>query len=327
MFWKKSNLTNQIKLKQEILNDINLSLYHLEKGKHNKALDAEAVNSLLKDLRSSYKRLENSFGNGETDISLGCEKVRKSLKELEQAANGNLFGRFEDAAVNLMADIDEIIDLENEVISVISEDVDNSSKRQKTLFKKLGEISEIEQIFITNKNRVEAEIAKLERDKKELDSKLLAESSPRIKQSIFRQIQAEIKKMEMLQVKSSQYASCYNLLSSIKAYANELIKAGQFSETELDKARIILDINRLRYVLDDPAKLEPLLKRIAADLQKSQKSVADIETGIDKAFALNKESYDAMMEYEKNLIDERSQKQEISGTVSDLEEYIKGLNK
>lgn len=43
MFGRKSNITNQLKLKTELLKEINLVIYKLEKGQFNKALGEEEV--------------------------------------------------------------------------------------------------------------------------------------------------------------------------------------------------------------------------------------------------------------------------------------------
>lgn len=326
MFGKKSNITNQIKLKTDLLKDINVALYKLEKGQFNKSLGATEVQEYVKEIRVVYHRLENSIGGTDTDISLGCDKVRADLKELLEASNDNLIGRLGDSVVSLSCDMEEIIDLEAGVIEEITVSEDKTTKEQKTFAKKLQEITSIEQDFIKNRNRVEDEIAKIERDKKELDGKLLSESNPRLKQNIFRQIQASLNKIATLQVKSSQYSSCYDLLNSIKTYANELVAAGNLSGTELNKAKIILNINRLRLVLDDPSKLKPLLKTIEMDLKKAQSDVKIIDAEMSNAFNLDQESYDAMNAYQNELIKNQADKEEISSGVSDLEEYLKKLD-
>ena len=64
------------------------------------------------------------------------------------------------------------------------------------------------------------------------------ESNHRLKQNIFRQIQSTMNKIATLQVKAEQYTSCYNLLDSIKIYANELVAAGGLSSVELNKSKI-----------------------------------------------------------------------------------------
>jgi hypothetical protein len=191
---------------------------------------------------------------------------------------------------------------------------------------KLQEILTIEQEFIKNRNRVDDEISKIERDKKELDSKLLAEGNPRLKQNIFRQIQASLNKIATLQVKSEQYASCYNLLDSIKTYANELVAAGSLSSVELNKAKIILNINRLRLVLDDPTKLKPLLKTIEMDLKKAQADAKVIDQQMSAAFNLDPASYEEMNAYQNELIKSQTDKEAISSGVSELEEYMRKLD-
>lgn len=326
MFGKKSNVTTQMKLKTELLKDINIAVYKLEKGQFNKSLGVDEVKDYIKQIRSVYNRLENSVSGLDTDITVGCNKVRADIKDLSDAANDNLTGRFGDSVAALICDMEEIIDLEAGVIEAIPAVEDKETKKQRVFFDKLRELTEIEQSFIKNKNRVEAEIKKIERDKEELDGKLLAEKNLRVKGGIFRQIQSALGNIKTLQVKFSQYQSCYDLLDSIKTYANELVAAGNLSSKELDKAKIILNLNRLRYVLDDPAKLKPLLKTIEVDLKKSQADVKLIDEQIKSGFGLDDESSEAMNNYQNELIKSQSERENISGEVSDLEEYMKKLN-
>ena len=325
MFGRKSNITNQLKLKTELLKEVNLVLYKLEKGQFNKALGETDVKGYVEEIREAYRRLENSIGGVDTNITPGCTKVRASLKELQEAANDNLLGRFGDAVMSLIYDMEEIVDLEEGIVEEISVEVDKKSREQRNFEKKLSEITAIEQEFIKNRNRVEEEIRKIERDKKELDSKLLAESNPRLKQNYFRQIQAALNKIGALQVKSEQYSSCFNLLDSIKVYANELVAAGSLSSVEFNKAKVILNINRLRLVLDEPQKLQPLLKTIEKDLKDAQAHVKVIDNTISTAFNLDQASYDAMNAYQNELIQSQNEKEVISSGVSELEEYMKKL--
>ena len=228
--------------------------------------------------------------------------------------------------LSLICDIEEIIDLEAGAIEEITVSENKENREQRAFSRKLQEILTIEQEFIKNRNRVDDEISKIERDKKELDSKLLAESNPRLKQNIFRQIQASLNKIATLQVKSEQYASCYNLLDSIKTYANELVAAGSLSSVELNKAKIILNINRLRLVLDDPTKLKPLLKTIEMDLKKAQSDAKVIDQQMSAAFNLDPASYEEMNAYQNELIKSQTDKDAISSGVSELEEYMRKLD-
>ena len=129
-----------------------------------------------------------------------------------------------------------------------------------------------------------------------------------------------------MQVKSEQYASCYNLLDSIKTYANELVAAGSLSSVELNKAKIILNINRLRLVLDDPTKLKPLLKTIEMDLKKAQSDAKVIDQQMSAAFNLDPASYEEMNAYQNELIKSQTDKDAISSGVIELEEYMRKLD-
>lgn len=327
MFGRKSNVTVQIKIKENLLQEINSVLYKLEKGKFNKGLNEDIVKPILKETRKAYEKLANSIGTGEEDLTYGSQKVKTALDNLVKASQNNLDGRFEESALDLIEDIEEIVDLENGIISEISSESDSESKKQKTFNRKLLEVEKFGQEFLKNKNRVEDEITNFERDKKELDRKLLEEQNSRLKNNIFREIKATMNKIDTLQVKSAEYSSCYNLLDSIKIYAKELIELGDLSSVEIDKAKIILNINRIRFVLDNPKKLQSLLKVIELDLKKSQEKIKTRDTQVNEMFSVDKESFDEMNEYQNQLIKQNSDKEEISRDTLDLEDYLKTINK
>lgn len=322
MFWMKSNITNQAKMKKQLLVDMNAMLYQLEKRKYNNALDKSSMELLIKDLRAAYVSVENSIGTGDEDISLGCSKVRVDIEHLNKAVKGNLIGRVEDSALSLIEDLKEIIDLENGLITSITPLVDSSSNKQKQYFAKLKEIENIAEEFVKHRNRVEEDIKKIERDKAELDQKMLDEGNPRLKQNLFRQIKATISNIATLHVKSDQYSSCFNLIDSIKIYTKELVEMGDLSAVELDKAKIILNINRIRLVLDDPSKLEPLLRVIDTDLKKTREKTKLRDQGIERANESTTESYDEMMAYQNQLIQQRTAQANIANDVKDLEENL-----
>lgn len=322
MFWNKSTVSNQVKLKESLVKDVKSSMYKLERGHYNKSLGETEVMGYVNDIRNACRRLENSIGGKDTDITPGCEKVKADLKELNEAANDNLIGRFGDSVASLVCDIDEIVDFEAGLIDEIYVSEDKESRKQRELTKKLQELSAIEQDFIKNRNRVDSELEKLDRDKAELDTKLLNESNLRLQQNIFRQIQANANKLSALRIRSEQYASCYNLLNSVKVFSGELIAAGSLSTIGLNKAALILNIDQLRTVLDDPAKLKPILKAIEMDLKRSESSIDVMEDQLGNAFNVEDDTYDAMTAYQNELIRKQHEKESISGEVLGLDELL-----
>ena len=318
MFGKKSNLTAQIAMKDGLLKDINIVLHNLEKGKFSSQLDTAEVKRIVSEIRVEYSRLENSIGDGKCDISNGCAKIKRDLSGLMKAASGNLIGRFRTCSDELICDISEIVDLENGTIDRIEKEEDNSTKQQKLMKRKLDELNEIQIEFKKNCARVEQDIRSIERDKDELDEKLLSETNVRIKKATFNQIQATIKKIDILNVKQSQYSACESLLDEIKTYANELVMSGGLSSSELDKAKIVLNIGRLRDVLDDPAKLQPLLKIIDNDLKTAIKNTVTVENGLGGSLQSGDGDYDEMNKYINKIVERKTEKQDIVESVADL---------
>lgn len=319
MFGRKSHLTEQIAKKENLLKDVNTALYALEKGKFSKSLDSAKVLSEVAEVRKIYNALSNSIGDGKSDISNGCVNVRKDIDALNKASTGNLMGKFEDCVIALIGDMQEIIDLENGIIDSIAKEPDDANKTQRILRKKLEELDGIQRDFEGNCSRVEQEIRTIERDKAELDEKLLSETNVRVKQGLFNQIKTTMQKIQVLNVKREQYSACGSLLDSVKTYARELICSGNISSAESDKAKVILNIGRLRDVLDDPNRLKPLLRTIENDLKKAVENTTVVDCELGKSFGESQAQYDEMNNYINAIAEKRFEKENISGSIADLD--------
>ena len=64
--------------------------------------------------------------------------------------------------------------------------------------------------------------------KKELDEKLIKEKNKRIQNQLFNQINANMSNIKVLQYKSDEYTSCYQLLESIIVFSKELVAMSAF---------------------------------------------------------------------------------------------------
>jgi hypothetical protein len=327
MFNKKTTVSNQMQIKEKMIKELTNVIYGLKKGNFNSELDKGEVKKLLDQIQSKVEEVNNSLGTGDQDITIGVNKVHKSLQKLMNASKENLLSRFEDSVLNLIDDFNEIIDLENGIITEIQKDEEGYNRKQKQFKNKLAEMDQYSQKFIENKNRVEIEIKKFERDKKELDSKILSETNNRVKENIFRQIKASMNKIDALRVKSSEYSSSFNLLDSIKVYAKELVEIGSISNEELNKAKIIINIDKIKLVLDNPNKLQSLLKVIELDLKKSQENIKLRDKQVDSSFNIGDVSHEAMNNYENELIKNSRDVKEVTAEHDELDAYLKNLEK
>ena len=153
MFNKKTTVSNQMQIKEKMIKELTNTIYGLKKGNFNSELDKGEVKNLLDQIQSKVEEVNNSLGTGDQDITIGVNKVHKSLQKLMNASKENLLSRFEDSVLNLIEDLNEIIDLENGIITEIQKDEEGYNRKQKQFKNKLAEMDQYSQKFIENKNR------------------------------------------------------------------------------------------------------------------------------------------------------------------------------
>ena len=99
--------------------------------------------------------------------------------------------------------------------------------------------------YVTGKNEVGSQPDEVERDLAELESKMIAEDNERVINELFRKISALKSKLDMLNVRRSNYSACFGVLDIIYANASEILAAGQFSMEETAKAKVLLNLGKL----------------------------------------------------------------------------------
>jgi hypothetical protein len=329
MFTKSSTISSKLKVKEAIIDEVKNNIYSIERMSFKNGISKETVIKTLKDVKETLNDFELSVGSGKEDLTISAKKIKRHLIELNESAKGNLEGRFIDNAMLIIEDLNELIDLENGVISVVTEGSHTSSRTQDSLNKKIKEIADFGKEFTIHRNRVEEEILKIERDKKELDEKILKEKNKRIQNQIFNQINAKLSNIKVLQIKSDEYSSCQQLLESIMIFSKELVAMSDFSKNEFQKAKIIMNVDRLKLVLDDPKKLQPILKSIEHSLLEIQERNTVRDTGISVSTPFNQESSSGMEAYIASLKNEQESNvvEKDNSEVDQLDEVLEEIRK
>lgn len=280
------SVKNNNELKQEVVNELKALVYRLEKGRHG-VLDGDSVAAVLSGLQEQMNALENCIGTGEENIGVLAKDALAQLKTLKKEVDGSVTHRFEEAAEELgytlglwkdVLDGSTVLETEEEVRAA------KVSRSRKKLNIRLAELEQIKASFTENAERLEKEIAGLEKDLAEYDSAMLKEDNERRINDLYRQIKAVRSKIDMLNVRHGNYSACFNLLDMIYANAREILQATDFASEEIAKAKVLLNIEKLKKVVVEPDKAIAILKRMDADIKEIAGRTASMD---GKVFGLD----------------------------------------
>ena len=280
------SVKNNNELKQEVVNELKALVYRLEKGRHG-ALDGDSVADVLSELKEQMSALENCIGTGEENIGVHAKDALAQLKTLKKETDGSVTHRFEEAAEELgytlglwkdVLDGSTVLETEEEIKAA------RVSRSRKKLDLRLAELEQIKASFTENAKRLEKEIAGLEKDLAEYEAAMLKEDNERRINDLYRQIKAVKSKIDMLNIRHGNYSACFNLLDMIYANAREILQATDFASEEIAKAKVLLNIDKLKKVVVEPDKAIAILKRMDADIKEIAGRTASMD---GKVFGLD----------------------------------------
>lgn len=280
------SVKNNNELKQEVVNELKALVYRLEKGRHG-ALDGDSVAEVLSGLKEQTGALENCIGTGEENIGVLAKDALAQLKILKKGADGSVTHRFEEAAEELgytlglwkdVLDGSTVLETEEEIRAA------RVSRSRKKLDLRLAELEQIKASFTENSKRLGKEIAGLEKDLAEYETAMLKEDNERRINDLYRQIKAVKSKIDMLNIRHGNYSACFNLLDMIYANAREILQATDFASEEIAKAKVLLNIDKLKKVVVEPDKAIAILKRMDADIKEIAGRTASMD---GKVFGLD----------------------------------------
>lgn len=280
------SVKNNNELKQEVVNELKALVYRLEKGRHG-ALDGDSVADVLSELKEQTSALENCIGTGEENIGVLAKDALAQLKTLKKETDGSVTHRFEEAAEELgytlglwkdVLDGSTVLETEEEIRAA------RVSRCRKKLDLRLAALEQIKASFTENAERLEKEIAGLEKDLAEYEAAMLKEDNERRINDLYRQIKAVKSKIDMLNIRHGNYSACFNLLDMIYANAREILQATDFASEEIAKAKVLLNIEKLKKVVVEPDKAIAILKRMDADIKEIAGRTASMD---GKVFGLD----------------------------------------
>lgn len=311
------SVRNNNERREEVSNQLTALLYRLEKGKYDGGLGQEAVKNALAQLKDRLSDLKECIGTGTENIGPVSEEAIKHVKELKKMAGQPMTHRFEEAAEELcytlglwkdVLDGTTLLETEEEVVSA------RESRMRRKLNARLAELEAVKASFTENDKRLESEIAGLEKDLAEYDKAMLSENNERRINELYRSIKAVKSKIDMLNVRHGNYSACYNLLDMIYANAKEILQATDYAAEEISKAKVFLDIDKLKKVVVEPDKAIAILKQMDNDIKAISARTASLD---GKVFGLDSGgtavSGDALA-YKEELMRRQREKENLKAT-------------
>ena len=307
-------------LKEEAVKELKAIIYKLEKGKFDESLDKETVENIIKDIKSATEGLEYSIGTGDENVYAIAEDAKKQIKAFKKQTEQELTGRIESAADELVYTLTLWKDVtDGNAVLETEEDVKKAkvSRSRKKLDNRLNELDEIKESFSVNAKRLDKDIQAEEKDLAELEEQIIKEDNERKINEIYRKIKAVKSKIDMLSVRKSNYSACYNLLDMIYANAKEILNATDFAAEEIAKAKVLLNIGKLKQVVSEPDKAIAILKRMDKDVKEIAAKTATIDEKVfdfDKGTATVNED---ALKYKEELMRKKREKEGLSESIEE----------
>lgn len=313
-------------LKEDIVKELKALLYKMEKGKYKGKIDSEVVKEAYDSLKEMLANIDGILFTGEENVGATAEKVFISLDNVKKQLDQDFVNRLSEALDDATYYLDGFTAIGNGAIDELDESEEKAKKvswARKKLNRKLDELREIKETFVAQEKRLEKEIQGYETDLQELEEMMVNESNERKINELYRKITANKSKLDMLNVRRSNYSACFNILDIIYANAQEIITASEFSMEELGKAKALLNIDRLKNVVSEPDKAVAILKHMEKDI----KAISEKVKGLDeKVFGLNTEQTsvtDSALKYKEELMRKKREKELGAESLDSLEKGIK----
>ena len=279
------SVKNNNQVKDELMQEMKAFLYRIEKGKYGKNLDKDTVKEVYDSLANAADGLSGIIFTGDEDLTMASDKIGSCLVNVKKALEQDYSNRLVEAADDLLYYLDSF--------KAIAD----------------GEIDYID----------EEEIKGLEADLSELDEKMLNEDNERLINDLYRKISALKSKLDMLNVRRSNYSACFNILDIIYANASEILTASQFSVEEASKAKVLLNIGKLKAVVNEPDKAIAILKVMDKDIKAISEKVKSMD---EKVFGLDTKQTsvtDSALAYKEELMRKKREREFNGENLDELE--------
>lgn len=300
-------------LKSDFIKSFKNLIYKVEKGKKHSHLESDSIKPIVESLKESLSNFEDCLGTGEENVYQLYLESSNSLKNLEKSFNQELASLVENAADELIYDVDSWKDALDGKVEFDDAEFKSGKVRwsKKRLLGRLNELEEIKTSFSENEKRLEEEITLLEKNESEINDSILNEDNERRINELYRKVTTLKSKKSSLDARRSNYSACFDLLDLIYINAKEILTASDCSGLDFGKAKAFLNIGKLKQVLSEPEKAILILHRMDKDILEMSEKTSLIDK---KVLSLDKEatsvSPDALA-YKEKLMHQKREKESL----------------
>ena len=310
-----ASVSSNDKLKKKAVNELTSLMYRIEKGRFNKEIDSISVSNQRDALKQAVEDLNESVGTGSENIYNVSQEVFTNIKKVQTAMNQPVTNRFDEACEDLLYAIIMWKDIVNGAICIDTDEMmqkERISWSRKRLINRLSELETVKSEFISSSYRLEEQIRISEADLAELDKRIILESNERKMNDLYREVKSVKSKIDMFYVRKSNYNACYNLLEMICSDVKEIISAAAFAPSELAKAKVLLNVEKIKRVIVEPDKAITVLRQINEDLKVMAAKTASIDNRINSMDNENTIINQEALKYKESLLKAQREKEQNS---------------
>lgn len=316
LFGKKNLLTENTKYKDDLNKKLNYIIYAIENNKYLGNISNDTINKVLSIIKESLSKVESLVFTGTENIKVVYDDLDKAITELKNQLNN-------DSNNTLLIKANDILTLSEKIKLIadgeLASDIDNKKegfgfeKKRRIVNDKLNELYSIKNNILEYSKKLENDIQIEEKEKAELEDKMIEEDNERILNELDRKISSIESIIESKNINRSNYSACYELLNNIYSRLKSIVEyESNLSLDSLDKANALLNINALKSVLDNPDKALTILKKMNVDSEKISENIKKIDDKIYENINSNKTNITESAQRRKALLLKKKREKEYS---------------
>ena len=316
LFGKKNLLTENTKYKDDLNKKLNYIIYAIENNKYLGNISNDTINKVLSIIKESLSKVESLVFTGTENIKVVYDDLDKAITELKNQLNN-------DSNNTLLIKANDILTLSEKIKLIadgeLASDIDNKKegfgfeKKRRIVNDKLNELYSIKNNILEYSKKLENDIQIEEKEKAELEDKMIEEDNERILNELDRKISSIESIIESKNINRSNYSACYELLNNIYSRLKSIVEyESNLSLDSLDKANALLNINALKSVLDNPDKVLTILKKMNVDSEKISENIKKIDDKIYENINSNKTNITESAQRRKALLLKKKREKEYS---------------
>ena len=257
-------------LKKAALSDVNDLIRAIENGRVRSQVPGNDLKDAISGLKKTVSKFDITLGLGSEDVSAVSEQVKKNVKALKKSIQRDLLYGVKGAVSDLEFTLKAWMGiLSGDTFSFDFEESEpaktHAVKKLEAKFKDLEAVGdEYRNLAITSSERVnrhESDIAGL---------KSLRDNAKN--QSEEKMLDLKIKSVENLlkieMARNSAYTICNNAFETLCAHAQSLIAEVSVAPDKFPMADELLNVKKLRNLIDDPTNAGAVLKRMNEDIKE-----------------------------------------------------------